>query len=100
MCATEHTDARRCRTVGGMNIRKAVVGAAFAAGAFASMTAQAWKIQEDHGGTKLLRCADSSNATVTYADGYWTVVSAGEHGATGGRFSDVGPAALKGCGES
>jgi hypothetical protein len=100
MCATEHTAADLCRTVGAMNIRKAIAGMVFAVGAFASMTAQAWKVQEDHGNTKLILCADSSNATLTFAEGYWTVAAAGEHGATGGRFTIVSQAAFKACGES
>ncbi len=100
MCATEHTAGNFCRSVGAMNIRKTIAGAAFAAGAFASMTALAWKVQEDHDSTKLLICADSSNATVAFSEGYWTVVAAGEHGATGGRFSIFGQAALKACGEA
>jgi len=83
-----------------MNTRKAIACAAFIAGALASATAHAWKVQEDHGSTMLILCADSSNATVTFSEGYWTVASAGEHGATGGRFTIVHQAALKACGES
>jgi hypothetical protein len=83
-----------------MNIKKALASLALTAGFFASMTAQAWKVQEDHGNTKLILCADSSNATLTFAEGYWTVAAAGEHGATGGRFTIVSQAAFKACGES
>jgi hypothetical protein len=100
MCASEHTAADFCRSVDAMNIRKALAGAAFAAVAFTSLAAHAWKVQEDKGTTLLILCADSSNATVSFIAGYWTVASAGEHGAAGGRFSIAGQAALKGCGES
>ena len=83
-----------------MNIRNAIVGVALVAGSLASIAAHAWKIQEDHGSTVLLLCADSSNATVTFSEGYWTVAAAGEHGAPGGRFTAVSHAAFKACGES
>jgi len=82
-----------------MSIKHTVACIAFAVGSFASVTAYAWKIQEDHGSTVLILCADSSTSTVAFSEPYWTVISAGEHGATGGRFAIVGQAALKGCGE-
>jgi hypothetical protein len=100
LCATEHTAGDSCRTVRGMNIKKISASLALAAVSLASITAQAWKVQEDHNSTMLILCADSSNATVTFSEGYWTVAAAGEHGATGGRFTAISQAALKACGES
>jgi hypothetical protein len=82
-----------------MNIKKTFVRLAFAVGSLASLAVYAWNIQEDRGNTVLIRCGDGSNSTVAQSDGYWTVISAGKKGTTGGRFAIVGQAALKGCGE-
>lgn len=64
-----------------------------------SQTANAWSIQRDNGDTKLIRCSDGSNSTVSGSDGNWTVISAGNNGKTGGKFAIVGQAAQYGCGE-
>ncbi len=61
-----------------------------------SGTAYAWST-DGHGN---IRCGDGSNATVAQMqDGYWTAVSAGKKGKTGGRFAIEGQAALYACGE-
>jgi len=82
-----------------MHIKRTLAVLAFAVGSATSITAYAWSIQEEHGGTALIRCSDGSNSTVAFSNGDWTVISAGTHGSTGGRFAIVGQAALRGCGE-
>jgi hypothetical protein len=80
-------------------MKNTFVGMAAFVGLAVSIGAYAWNIQEDRGNTVLIRCGDGSNSTVAQSDGYWTVISAGKNGTTGGKFAIVGQAALKGCGE-
>jgi hypothetical protein len=82
-----------------MKITSMFFGAVLAVAALASGAAYAWSIQEDHGSTVLIRCADGSNATVAQSNGGWTVTAPGPNGTAGGQFAIVGQAAVKGCGE-
>lgn len=82
-----------------MRFKKIFACVIFSFTALTSIIATAWSILEERANTVLIRCSDGSNSILASNNGMWTVVAAGNRGATGGQYAIVGQAALRGCGE-
>lgn len=65
----------------------------------ATSAAHAWRVEKRDDRNLWVRCDDNSQARVTWSGSYWTVVSAGKDGKTGGEFRTDSSAAYAGCGE-